>query len=789
MQFIPPKQRHHQQQYNAHEFSHRRKRRLANSTAMSQWTSINSGMPKAVPEPQSDNTRATGLRNFLKGEVITVNSDSDDDECMGNPEEIVSQVPEGVHPSRIKNHVSRKGDSDPTWREPKKEQVPADWTPTGNNNIPLTVNASKNSMTPRYALTSYATGSNCSMLGLEANDPPKAPKAMISSPRKGRFDPIQGVKQPPTGPKAGAAPQKPGAEGRNRSISRVTGTPRRKKYIAARKLISRKKDAASAVNNGWLPSATRSAPPRADKEKDSSQPLSSQLKKNSRNASDNLTPSAGHDPNHPAARPEYALFRDSVTPNKDIAPWDKYVEVPRVPSSRVAGATDSSLEQGHQVHPTRLNHLDPHYNTVFSGPDRYLSPPTKPSRNDLYKDGDIVGAGASQIAATSKGRRMLEKMGYKPGISLGKSGKEEAELAVVMMKIGRGGLGAGPGGRLSEGTGVLATPSSLPRRNISAWVVNATSSEQDENRSRLESSGYQETFEAKGVKAKSESPSTIAQKNSHNVVDNLSGEGTKERVVIIIDSDDDEGEGGDKEAGQEEEEQQQQEEEEEKEEKQEYVQEVLLQEKQQEEQGQQKDQKMDDPEVIDESEAEYNPEDMEMGDQHDYVVHPLCHDPHFVQAEPTPTRLLYQESGAEGATCLDTEGQPVEDVVDMSFNCDATVSRWQLPPFRYSSSSCKPTVPMQLLGLIIIERLEQIALVEIFHCISAFEEDSYRLTDPAFNHVLVKSFLRARDMFMRDPLLNVDQEICEGIVKEEFGTLLERLAAKQCLEVEGGEQE
>lgn len=767
---------------------------------MSQQALINFEIPKSAPGPQSDdnNTRATGLRNFLKGEVITVDSDSDDDKHMNiavpaikrlnlpTHQKTLHRVPEGVHPSRIKNHTSKEDIDPTTWREQKMEQESANWAPTGNNKIPLPVNTSKTSRPPCSVLTSYGTGSN---RNVPSQGPPKAPKAMISQSGKGRFNPTQGVKQPP-----GTTPRKSGAAKGNRSVDHLMGTPRRKKYIAARKLLLRKNNPSAVKNSGssYPPSALpkvdtcrdipvarhitplrMQSPGHREKDARPAKPSTSQLslpqlKINPRNKFNNLTPTVDYDPKHSAVRPQYALFRDSVTPDQDTAPWDKYVGVPQAPS-KVAGTADISLEKGHQVHPTRLNHFNPRY-SASPEPDRYLSPPTGVVSNDptcrnvgvgSYKDGDIVGGGAGQVPATSRGRRMLEKMGYKPGVSLGRSGKEELELAVVTMKIGKRGLGAGPKGWAPEGRGVLAT---LPGPNSPVWTGNTTSVEkQDEVQSRLENSD-QEIPEAKGIGSKSEPSKTIVQDNGGGI-DSTNGGGTKERVVIIIDSDDDDDH-----------------EEQDIEEEEERVQEALPQEtqqgRQQREQENEKVKKEDqDPVAMGESEVEYDPEDVEMGDTHDYVVNPPCHNPHFAQAgQASSTRLLHQNPGKRAPTCLNTEGQPVEeDVVDTNyFQFDGMVPRWKLPPFRYSSSSCRPTVPMQLLGLVIIERLEQVALVEIFHCISAFEED-YRLTDPAFNHVLAKSFLRVRDMFMRDPLLDVGQDICEGIVREEFGALLEYL--------------
>jgi hypothetical protein len=58
-----------------------------------------------------------------------------------------------------------------------------------------------------------------------------------------------------------------------------------------------------------------------------------------------------------------------------------------------------------------------------------------------HKEGDIVGAGAKEIAEDNRGRIMLEKMGYKPGTSLGADHNKGIAVPVAaVVKMGKAGL-------------------------------------------------------------------------------------------------------------------------------------------------------------------------------------------------------------------------------------------------------------------------------------------------------------------------------------------------------------
>ncbi|PWW80639.1 hypothetical protein C7212DRAFT_290507 [Tuber magnatum] len=59
-----------------------------------------------------------------------------------------------------------------------------------------------------------------------------------------------------------------------------------------------------------------------------------------------------------------------------------------------------------------------------------------------HKEGDIVGAGAAELGGDNRGRIMLEKMGYKPGMALGATNNKGiiVPLAAVV-KVGKAGLG------------------------------------------------------------------------------------------------------------------------------------------------------------------------------------------------------------------------------------------------------------------------------------------------------------------------------------------------------------
>lgn len=64
-----------------------------------------------------------------------------------------------------------------------------------------------------------------------------------------------------------------------------------------------------------------------------------------------------------------------------------------------------------------------------------------PRRSRGLKDGDIVGGEAPEIPKENKGRRMMEKMGYKEGTPLGANGNGELEPVKVEIRVGNRGLG------------------------------------------------------------------------------------------------------------------------------------------------------------------------------------------------------------------------------------------------------------------------------------------------------------------------------------------------------------
>lgn len=784
----------------------------------------------------------------------------------------------------MKSHSGRKRQGSNKWLKRATRKFALGGSNNNNNNTQRPADPPAAPGLPRPAPASYNTGPNHNMpvpafdlTDPRARSPPKAPKAMTSqsstpqTPPTSRFNPIQGVKQPPTGPKAGITPRKSpkgpkGQYGRSRAMSHSNSNPKRRKYVPARKLplLAGGPNATSTTSNAGpsnSPRAMQSSPPKAhmrkpipvvnhalppktrfpnDKRKNvpspakafalhgnhdrpgfSQQPQRSQLNINPANPPSNpanafnRTPAMRYDSknstiNSPtsfydlAAQPPPQAATGSEPTGRDLAAWDKYRRAPEIPASEATKAGDISLEQGHRVHPARLNYFNPNYSTPSPEPDRYLPPPTRLDRDThTYRNGDVIGAKAREIPTTNKGRPMLEKTGYKPGLSLGKSGKEETELAVVMMKTGREGLGRGhngsefegvrsqekeglgkgPNGGGSQGVGFHGGRTAIAVAPPNALGLSHKLEEQKRESLILKNSGYQDE-RILGVR-KTESvlrPLGVAVQDSRRGIGTPSCGGTKERAVIIIDSDEED----------------------------ESVQEVLLQE-QQEDQEMKGSQGSQDPEAsveleviaikddvedsIEDEGGNMRMEDeggdieMEMEDAHGCVVDGSCHGSHPAQDEQVSPRLLQTpspeylpfpnaEGQSEGEAGLKENSQNQESATGGNF--DEAAPRWKLPLFQYSPSSGRPTVPMQLFDFIIIERLEQVALVDIFHCITSFEEDSHQLTGRAFNHLLLRSFLKVRDMFMRDPLLGVDQEACEGIVKEEFGALLAHLVASSC---------
>jgi hypothetical protein len=80
--------------------------------------------------------------------------------------------------------------------------------------------------------------------------------------------------------------------------------------------------------------------------------------------------------------------------------------------------------------------------------------PNKPRKDTPYnREGDIVGATAPEISSSSKGRQMLEKMGWKSGSGLGKEGSDMGILSPIeaVVKTSRAGLGMS---EIAKGSGV-----------------------------------------------------------------------------------------------------------------------------------------------------------------------------------------------------------------------------------------------------------------------------------------------------------------------------------------------
>lgn len=299
------------------------------------------------------------------------------------------------------------------------------------------------------------------------------------------------------------------------------------------------------------------------------------------------------------------------------------------------------------------------------------------------------------------------------------------------------------------------------------------------------------------------------------------GSGTTERVIIIIDSDDEErdeeqllgkatGMGkGEEEQEQEEEEEEreggEEEEEEEEEHDQEQVdQEMQEQQEQQEIQGRQGLLEPQDAEMKDETQVitidddfrgdiggnvEGGDEDVEMGETYDIVIDRLrggcagadktSPQHHLHNLKPSAQEQPRKERGKEGGGNQES---------GLSRKPNIKEQRWNLPSYQHSSG--RPTAPMYLFDFVIIERLEQIALSHIFHSIKALEEEkdlSHRVTGAAFNYMLVRSYLRVRDMFMHDPLRDVDEETCEEIAKGELDALLAQQEVGEGEEGRGGD--
>ncbi|KAH8149426.1 uncharacterized protein LAJ45_06505 [Morchella importuna] len=175
--------------------------------------------------------------------------------------------------------------------------------------------------------------------------------------------------------------------------------------------------------------------------------------------------------------------------------------------------------------------------------------------------------------------------------------------------------------------------------------------------------------------------------------------------------------------------------------------------------------------------AKTGSENLEMGGTFDGAVDRSCHGLAGIESQAPPQAHPQipdaSPGGQVGAVnknrCQEETRENLEPVSSESF--DGREERWELPPYHHSPG--RPTVPMRLFDFVIIERLEQVALSDIFYSLCVLEESiPHKVSVTAFNDTLVRSYLKVRDMMMRDPLLDVDHETCEKIAKGELNTLL-----------------
>lgn len=178
--------------------------------------------------------------------------------------------------------------------------------------------------------------------------------------------------------------------------------------------------------------------------------------------------------------------------------------------------------------------------------------------------------------------------------------------------------------------------------------------------------------------------------------------------------------------------------------------------------------------------AKTGSENLEMGGTFDGAVDRSCHGLAGIESQAPPQAHPQISDASPGGQvgAMNKNGwqaetrENLEPVSSESF--DGREERWELPPYHHSPG--RPTVPMRLFDFVIIERLEQVALSDIFCSLCVLEESiPHKVSVTAFNDTLVRSYLKVRDMMMRDPLLDVDHETCEKIAKGELNTLLAQL--------------
>lgn len=123
-------------------------------------------------------------------------------------------------------------------------------------------------------------------------------------------------------------------------------------------------------------------------------------------------------------------------PDNDLywnTPSTQPVQLSKSPQKPLQNPLQNSLQCLQYKHPVPVS--------IAKQRDHRSSSVTTPRRFRRLKDGDIVGEEAPEIPKENKGRRMMEKMGYREGTPLGTSGDGNLEPVKVEVRVGNRGLG------------------------------------------------------------------------------------------------------------------------------------------------------------------------------------------------------------------------------------------------------------------------------------------------------------------------------------------------------------
>ncbi|RPB17212.1 hypothetical protein P167DRAFT_121689 [Morchella conica CCBAS932] len=120
-------------------------------------------------------------------------------------------------------------------------------------------------------------------------------------------------------------------------------------------------------------------------------------------------------------------------PDNDLywnTPSTQPVQLSKPPQKPLQNPSQNSIQYKHPV-PVAITKQRDHRSSSITTPRRFRG----------LKDGDIVGEEAPEIPKENKGRRMMEKMGYREGTPLGISGDGNLEPVKVEVRVGNRGLG------------------------------------------------------------------------------------------------------------------------------------------------------------------------------------------------------------------------------------------------------------------------------------------------------------------------------------------------------------